>query len=479
MPEFSLDSVFKPSSIAIAGVSQDISTPNMAQRYAISLWDFGFKGKIYPVHPSGGRFYDIEIYRNIKDIPGPVDLLVSAIPARFTPQLIEDACIKGVKAVHLFTSGYSEIEDEIGKNLEKEILRIARKSGVRIIGPNCMGIYNPQSGLTFASQYPDQTGFPQKPGTAGLISQSGGNCIFCIRDAFSRDIFFSKAISYGNAADLNETDYLEYMADDPDTKIILMYIEGVKDGKRFSKVLRRAASIKPIVINKGGTTETGARTCASHTSAVAGKADIWHDLIKQAGAIQVNSMSELVDVALIFNKFKRPAGKNVALFGVGGGIAVQASDEIAGEGLHIPLLHGDIRKGLHNIYGSEAGSIFRNPIDMSLYSNTDAHVNAVKLVSESSQIDIIMMQFPFDMYALLNRRIPASFFTQVVTEITRVVSKPIAVVLHFAVSHDGRALMDEMQSKLVSLNLPVFPSFSRAASAIRKYIDYIHGHGHS
>ncbi|MBN1376530.1 MAG: CoA-binding protein [Dehalococcoidia bacterium] len=476
MPEFSLDSVFKPSAVAIAGVSQDLSTPSMAQRYAMSLREYGFKGKIYPVHPSGGRFFDNDIYSSILDIPGPVDLLVSAIPARFTPKLVEDAGTKGIKAVHLFTSGYSEIEDEIGKNLEHDILKIAHKFGLRIIGPNCMGIYNPRAGLTFASQYPDQTGFPQTPGTVGLISQSGGNCIFCIRDAFSRNLFFSKAISYGNAADLNETDYLEYLADDQDTSIILMYVEGVKNGQRFSEVLKKSASIKPVVISKGGTTDTGARTCASHTSAIAGKADIWRDLIKQAGAIQVNSMSELVDVALIFNKFKRPAGKNVALFGVGGGIAVQAADEIAGEGLHIPLLHSDIRKGLHNIYGSEAGSIFRNPIDMSLYSNADAHVNAVKLVSQSSQIDIIMMQFPFDMYALLNRKIPAGFFTEVVTQISRVVTKPIAVVLHFAVSREGRALMDEVQSKLISLGLPVFPSFSRAASAIRKYIDYMHTH---
>lgn len=467
-----LDFVFKPSSIAVAGVSSDISTISMAQRYVLSLRDFGFKGQIYPIHPSGGKFHDFEIYRNIRQIPGPVDLVVSAIPARFTPQLVDDSGAKGVKAIHLFTSGYSEIEDEIGKSLEKEIIHIARKSGLRLIGPNCMGIYNPASGLTFAFQYPDQTGFPQTLGSVGLISQSGGNCIFCIRDAFSRNLFFSKAISYGNAADLNECDYLEYMAEDPETSIILMYIEGVKDGKRFLETLKKAVAKKPVVINKGGKTESGARTCASHTSAIAGTAYIWHDLLSQVGAIQVNSMSELVDIALVFNKCAAPSGNNVALFGVGGGIAVQAADEIAHEGLHIPLLPDSIRKELTAIYGSEAGSMFRNPIDMSLYSRPESHINAIQAVAQSEKIDIIMLQMPFDMFAMINRNVPTSIFLEVVTEITKVVNKPMAVVLHFAVSPQGRRLQDDVQAKLVSLGLPVFPSFSRAASAIHKYIRY-------
>ena len=143
-------------------------------------------------------------------------------------------------------------------------------------------------------------------------------------------MFFSKAISYGNAADLNETDYLEYMADDPQTKLIAMYIEGVRDGKRFMQALKKLAGIKPVIIYKGGNTETGARACASHTGSIAGSAAIWHDLIKQVRAIPAGSMSELVDMGVAFLKMKVPQGRNTVVIGTGGGIAVQASDDITG-----------------------------------------------------------------------------------------------------------------------------------------------------
>ncbi len=232
---------------------------------------------------------------------------------------MQDCAAKGVKVVHLFTSGYSEIEDEAGKNLEDEVLNIARKAGIRIIGPNCMGFYCPSAGVTFAGEYPEQEGFPRKAGWLGLISQSGGNCIFCIREASSRGVFFSKAISFGNAADINESDLLEYMTDDPETKIIAMYLEGLADAPRFTKALKRAVSMKPVIINKAGNSETGARMCASHTGAIAGSASTWRSLLKQAGAIQVESMSELVDISVAISHLPLPAGRNVAVDRLGWG----------------------------------------------------------------------------------------------------------------------------------------------------------------
>lgn len=472
MPKPSLDYLFNPASIAIAGVSPDITKPNLAQFFVMTLRNFGFKGKIYPLHPSGGEVLGSRVYASVTEIPDPVDYVVSAIPARFTPQLIEDCGRKGVKAVHLFTSGYSEIEDETGQHLEAKVLDIARRSGVRLVGPNCMGIYCPSAGLTFAGEFPGQSGFPIRPGSLGLISQSGGNSIFCIREAASRGLFFSKAISYGNAADLTECDYLEYMAEDPNTNVIAMYIEGVKDGDRFMRILKKAAAAKPVIINKAGNTDSGARTCASHTSAIAGSAGIWRDLIRQAGAIQVSSMSELVDVSLAFSKLQAPSGRNVAVIGTGGGIGVQAADEITQSGLCVPLLPAAVRKEIHSIYGTEAGSMFRNPLDIPPFGRVESHVAAITRIAESNHVDIIIVHFAFDMWALVDRGQPLKPFVEVVTELKKVIKKPMALVLHSAVTPNARRMADEVQARFVDLGLTVYPSIMRAASAVSKLIEH-------
>ncbi|MGA2159798.1 MAG: CoA-binding protein [Dehalococcoidia bacterium] len=472
MPKTSLDYLFNPSSIAIAGVSPDASTPNLAQLFVTTLRDFGFKGQIYPIHPSGGEIFGTKVYTNVREIPGPVDYVISAIPARFTPQLIADCAAKGVKAVHLFTSGYGEIEDEIGKKLEGEILELASKSGLRLVGPNCMGIYCPASGLTFAGDFPDQAGFPRKSGSLGLISQSGGNCIYTVREAADRGVFFSKAISYGNAADLNEVDYLEYMADDPQTKLIAMYIEGTRDGKRLMRALKNVAGIKPVIIYKGGNTETGARACASHTGSIAGSAAIWHDFIKQVGAIPAGSMPELVDMGVAFLKMKVPQGRNTVVIGTGGGVAVQASDDITGAGLNLPVLPEAVRKKLVTIYGSEAGSIFRNPVDAPPMASVPKYVEAVRAIAESDQVDVLILHCPFDIWAMVSRSLPLRPFIDTVAELTKVIDKPMAAVLHYNIGFDSQQMVEEVQKKFVELGLPVYPSIQRAATAINRYIEY-------
>jgi len=467
-----LDFIFNPQAIALAGVSADTTKPAMAQWYMMSLVRFGYKGKIYPLHPAGGEINGLKVYQNISEIPGPVDFAVSAIPARHTPQLIRDCAAKGVKAVHLFTSGYSEIEDDAGRRLEEEVLQIAKVGGVRLIGPNCMGIYCPSTGLTFAGDYPDQPGFPSRSGPLGLISQSGGNCICCIREASERGLFFSKAISYGNAADLNECDFLDYLTVDPDTKIIAMYIEGVKDGERFKQSLGRAARAKPVIIYKAGNTETGARTCASHTSAIAGSASAWKAMLNQLGAIQVSNMSELVDISITLALMPAPKGTNVIVAGPGGGVGVQAADDITGAGLNLPFLPAGLRKTLHGIYGTEAGSIFRNPVDIPPMGSREQHLEAIRSIAESREVDVIILQFPLDLWALARRAVLMERFVEVVAALRDVVEKPLAVVLHNAVTPQARRLEEEGRAGLAALGLPVYPSITRAAAAISRYIWY-------
>ena len=467
-----INNLFSPGSIALVGVSADTSKPSAAQWFLKSLINFGYKGRVYGVHPAGGEIYGLPVYTSVKEIPGPLDYVVSAIPARFTPGLMEDCAAKGVKVVHLFTSGYSEIEDEAGKNLEAEVLNIARKAGIRIIGPNCMGFYCPSAGVTFAGEYPEQEGFPRKAGWLGLISQSGGNCIFCIRDASSRGVFFSKAISFGNAVDINESDLLEYMTDDPETKIIAMYLEGLADAPRFTKALKKAMRIKPVIINKAGNSETGAKMCASHTGAIAGSASTWRSLLKQAGVIQVESMSELVDISVVISHLPLPVGRNVAVVGSGGGVGVQAADDVTRAGLKVPMLQEDVRRKLHNIYGTEAGSIFRNPVDVPPLAGKEQYIKAVRAIAESDDIDIVLMHFPFDIWALANRSMLMGTFAGVVTELRGSIKKPLAIVLHYCVSARATRLAGEKQEEFVKLGLPVFPSIPRAATAINRYIAY-------
>ncbi len=471
-----LDFLFRPRSIALAGVSADTSRPGPAQWYLMSMIKFGYKGRIYPLHPAGGEIHGLKIYKNIADIPGKVDYAVSAIAAHHTPQFIRDCISKGVKAVHLFTSGYSEIEDAGGRRLEQEVLRIAREGGIRLIGPNCMGIYCPSTGLTFAGDYPDQAGFPSRTGPLGLISQSGGNCISCIREASQRGVFFSKAISYGNAADLNECDFLEYMTDDPDTEIIAMYIEGIKDGKRFKQALRRAAREKPVIIYKAGNTETGARACASHTSAIAGSAAIWQAFLRQSGVIQVYSMSELIDISITLAFMPVPQGKNVVVAGSGGGVGVQAADDITGAGLNLPSLHADLRRTLHSIYGTEAGSMFRNPVDIPPAGSKEHYIKAIQSIAVSKDVDIIIMQFPLDLWALSRRSVLMGRFIEVVTALKEIIVKPFAVVLHNSATVQARRLEEDARAHFAELKLPVYPSISRAAIAINRYISYDRRH---
>jgi acyl-CoA synthetase (NDP forming) len=471
-----LDFIFNPKAIALAGVSADNAKPGMAQWYLMSLIKFGYKGKMYPLHPAGGEIHGMKVYKNVTEIPGEVDYAVSAIPARHTPQFVRDCAAKGVKAVHLFTSGFSEIEDVAGRQLEAQVLLIAKEGGVRLIGPNCMGIYCPSTGLTFAGDYPDQPGFPSRSGPLGLISQSGGNCICCIREASERGIFFSKAISYGNAADLNECDFLDYLTDDPDTKIVAMYIEGINDGERFKQALKRAVKAKPVIIYKAGKTETGARTCSSHTNAIAGSAAIWQALLNQLGVIQVANISELVDISIALTFMPAPGGKNVVVAGSGGGVGVQAADDITDAGLHLPFLPVELRRTLHNIYGTEAGSIFRNPVDIPPMAGKEHHVKAIQSIADSSDVDVIILQFPLDLWALARRAVLMERFTEVVTALRDTVNKALAVVLHNSVSQQSRRLEDEARSRFADMELPVYPSISRAALAISRYIWYNRQH---
>ncbi len=200
-------------------------------------------------------------------------------------------------------------------------------------------------------------------GHVAMMSQSGGNTEYAVREATARGLYISKAISFGNASDVNESEIIEFLSRDADTHIILAYMEGVRDGPRFRKALADAVRRKPVVVYKSGITEAGARAAASHTASIAGSDAVWDALFKQTGALRVNNIEELVDMADLFTRMRRPAGLRTAVMGVGGGAAVLASDECAKAGLQVPALSAQTQARLMELMHSDAGASFRNPID--------------------------------------------------------------------------------------------------------------------
>ncbi|UCD08088.1 MAG: CoA-binding protein [Dehalococcoidales bacterium] len=460
-----LDYIFHPATIAVAGVSTDAKGTGIANSYIKRFEAAGFKGNIYAVNPSGGETLGRKIYRSLKEIPDQVDFVVSAIPARNTPQLVSDCAENGVKLLHLFTAGFSEIGDENGNSLENEILSIARQAGVRMTGPNGMGIYCPKTGLTF------DEGFTRKSGNVGWIAQSGRNGTYVVREATMRGVYFSKAISYGNAADLNECDFIEYFKDDKDTEIIAAYIEGVKDGQRFFKVLKEAAAVKPVVIFKAGYTEAGSRGAASHTASLAGSSLVWNTVLKQAGAIQVYSLEELVDVLVLLNFLSSPAGCNISIVGFGGGAGIQAADACTDKGIEVPESPRELQDDLVEICGGRAGSIFKNPFDLWPKAGSKGTSAAIESISRWVKTDLLLVHIQFDLTPSI-RHIMYKPYLDTLKRLAPEIKHKTVVVLDFVLSTEAKKLSLEVQSTLAEEGFAVFPSVNRAALALRRYIDY-------
>lgn len=245
-----IDSIFYPGSIAIVGASSNPGSPG-TRNFLLPLLHFGYQGRVYPVNPKQGEIAGLKVYASIRDIPERVDYVMCAISAPLTAQLMQDCVAAGVKVVAFYTAGFSDTGEEEGIKLERELVEIAHRGGIRILGPNCLGIHSPRARVIFEMESLTESGH------VGFLSQSGGNTRDLIAVGAARGIYFSKAVSYGNAIDLNESDFIEYFTGDDETAIIAAYIEGIKQPERFSRVLGQAARTKPVIVLKGGQTEAG------------------------------------------------------------------------------------------------------------------------------------------------------------------------------------------------------------------------------
>ncbi len=469
MSTSNLDAIFNPRAIAIAGVSTTADHTQVGgNSYLDAMIRCGFKGQLYPVNPKGGEMRGLTVYRSLRDIPGPVDYVISAIPAASALQLMTDCAEKGVKAIHFFTSGFSELGQDAGIQLEKEVLAIARTHGIRVVGPNCMGVYAPAAGVSFLSDLCDESG------PVGVICQSGGNAIYVAREAARRGVRFSKVVSYGNASDVNESDLMDYMADDPDTGIIMAYIEGVKEGSHFKKAIERAARRKPVIVLKVGVTESGARAAASHTGSLAGTDRVWDGLLQQVNAVRTHTIEEWIDMAVTFMFLPKPAGRRVALLGLGGGATVLAGDEAAKEGLEILGFPEEMRRQTAALLGSEAGTIINNPMDLSAEAWTVGYYPVLKAFSEYEHIDLSIVHLSVGLIARppeLHREIWDKLIDDVVLA-HKDFHKPVVVVIQMMTLKEHYEWMAQAREKCYLSGISVYNSIRHAARSTNRLLRY-------
>ena len=470
MSHHPLDVILHPGSIAIVGVSKTQQGPGSG--FLSSLLAQGFTGKIYPVNPKYTEVEGLKCYASLREIPDTVDYVISRVPAREVPKMLEDTASKGAKAVHLFTARFSETGRPEAAQLEQEILKLARKLGIRIIGPNCMGVYYPAHGLSFADR------FPKESGSIALASQSGNLSFDLVTTGAMRGLRFSKVISYGNAIDLNESDYLDYFAQDPQTKVIMMYIEGVKDGRRFFDTLRRTTAIKPVIILKGGEGQAGARAISSHTASLASLLEVWNAAISQTGAIAAESFEEFIDLAVSFYFLSPPAGKRVGVIGGAGGASVLAADECESAGLDVIPLPQEFREQLRG-QGIPEWDWLSNPVDFSIISDRER-------LSMGYLFEMMTKDPHFDLFIIMLRVFRRTqqpdftldkLFAMLGLKFDIMHTKPVlAVVSAPSIGIDDWdseewKLTCELRSRLIANGIPFYPTIGRAALAARKMID--------
>jgi acyl-CoA synthetase (NDP forming) len=463
-----LDYLFHPRSVAVVGAS----TQEGPGSFVTAILEMGFEGDLYPVNPKAEMISGLKCYPRLSDIPGDVDHVISSVPLRFVEGLVEECAGKNVKTLHFFTAGFSETGDDEAAALEARVLARAGQLGVRVIGPNCMGLYVPGAGLSF------MPAMPAEPGPVALLSQSGANAGEFCRNGAVRGLRYSKVVSYGNGADLRESELLEYIAEDPETEVVTCYIEGVRDGPRFLRALRAAAAAKPVAVLKGGRTDAGTRAVNSHTGSLAGTRQVFDAAVRQAGAISVDRMDELIDAAATFRFLRELVGPRAAIVGGGGGFSVLASDEVASHGLELPELPEDVQRRLLD-FTPVAGTSVRNPVDTSVGWGPDGlkpMLETIRIVSSAPNVDFILYHTSWSWgagrpggpeIADLARETAAGLGT-----VAAETGKPVVCVARPPTTELGMRGTLAFQEEAASHGLAVYPGVQAASLALRRLLDW-------
>jgi len=465
-----LDRAFNPRTVAVVGDKR-------AMGYLWLNCMKTFDGKLHSVQVDPNEVPGIEAmgvlnYKSLLEVPDEIDYVVCAVPRPIAPRIIADCVEKKVGAVALFTSGFAETETEDGIAVQEQITQTAREAGLLLIGPNCMGIYNRRLGVRHSTDQP-----AGDRGNVGFISQSGTHCINFSLVGALRGVKCSKTVSFGNAVILDAPDYIEYLANDPETEVIAMYVEGTKDGHRFFDALRRTARRKPVVVWKGGVTAAGSRAVYSHTASLATAPAIWDAAMRQAGVVQTESLDETIDAVNALVYCKPGTGARMGLIAMTGGQSVVITDAFERAGLEVPLLTAASYEKLSAFFNIIGGS-YRNPLDAGgTIGMGFAPGNLQKLLEileEDENVDAIAMEVGASFIARRLRENPAMLDQMVETLASHEErsGKPF-----LAIAHPGHVedVMSDIRARLIARGIAVFGSFQAGALALRRAIEYWRG----
>jgi len=443
---------FSPRSVAVIGASRQEGA--VGHEIVKNLLKCGYPGKIFPVNPKAKKILDLKCYPSVSKIEGDVDLGVVAVPARIVPHVAEEAGEKGVKGLIVISSGFKEVGLE-GARRERELLDICRRYGMRLLGPNCLGLINTSTPInaSFAPQ------MPRKGGIA-FASQSGALCTAILDWAAREGVGFSNLISLGNMADMDETDFMEILAEDPATKVILIYVEGIKDGRKFLEVSPKVSSVKPVVILKSGTSDAGAKAAASHTGSIAGSRVAYETAFKKCRVLQARTIEELFNLGIAFASQPLPQGRNVSIITNAGGPSIVATDACSRYGLNMAWLSPKTVEKLRSGLPEEAS--WTNPIDVLGDAPAERYRFALEAVFSDEFVDsVIVILTPQAMTE------PLETAKHIVDLNSRFPKIPVFTVFM------GGERIEEAVNLLKEAGIPVYSNPEDAASTIAGVVRYV------
>ena len=462
-----LDAMLRPESIAFVGACRDKPGGSWVDMFG-HLVEYGYRGRLYPINPMADIIRGHKAYGSLLDIPERVDLVIVGLSAPAVPWILRDCVATANHNVHIFSAGFGETGEDRGKALQEEITRIAIDGGLRVIGPNSMGIFSPKHRLvTWA-------GAPEAVGSVGILTQSGGFADAILGYGSQIGLSFSTVVNYGTGLTTDASDLVEYLSDDPDTDIIGVYLEGVADGRRLLDIVTRTTQSKPVVMVKPGAGRAARRAAASHTGSLVGNDRIWQGFFAQSGASRVDSVQDMAHTIYTLQRLPRAAGHRVAVLGTGGGSSVTAAEACSRAGLDLPMLSTEARAELRKIIPA-AGNIITNPIDAhDLMTDPSLMPTVLNVLSSQHYLDMVVVYFHVDwMYDVGPDRIVALASFLVDSSHEYMNGKPLAATWRsYRSGAEYDKVIREMHEVLLDGGIPLYPDIGSASRTLARLADY-------